>query len=168
MAFLSVSAPFLSLDFLKIATILGQKVCKWLGGPLPQLGAMNIYWRWSLQVPSSHSWAFCLRSSPLSPGSLSHPRSLELSRVPPNYTPAYFHSNFWPSLSYLPSYLILPPLFSLPHPLSHPDPCLPLPPVMIWFPLLRRIKVSTLGSSFLLSFIWSVSCILGILYFFFG
>ena len=35
----------------------------------------------------------------------------------------------------------------------------------ILFPLLRRIKVTTLWSSFFLSFMWFVNCILGILSF---
>ena len=33
---------------------------------------LSIYWRWSPQVLSPHFWEFWLRSSPLSPGSLSH------------------------------------------------------------------------------------------------
>jgi hypothetical protein len=36
------------------------------------------------------------------------------------------------------------------------------PPVSILFPLQRRTEASTLWSSFFLSFIWSVNCILGI------
>ena len=36
------------------------------------------------------------------------------------------------------------------------------PPMSILFPLLRRTEVSTLWSSFFLSFMWSVNCILGI------
>ena len=39
------------------------------------------------------------------------------------------------------------------------------PPKGILFPLLRRTKASTLWSSFFLSFMWSVNCILGILSF---
>jgi hypothetical protein len=39
------------------------------------------------------------------------------------------------------------------------------PPMGILFPLLRRTKVFTLWSSFFLSFMWSVNCILGILSF---
>jgi hypothetical protein len=37
--------------------------------------------------------------------------------------------------------------------------------VIILFPLLSRIEASTLWSSFFMSFIWSVRCILGILSF---
>jgi hypothetical protein len=37
------------------------------------------------------------------------------------------------------------------------------PPMGILFPLLRRTEVSILWSSFFLSFMWSVNCILGIL-----
>ena len=60
-------------------------------------------------------------------------------------------------------YLILSPLpfFHLP-PISLPGPSLPLPPMIILFPLLCRIEAFTLCSSFFLSFIWSVNCILGI------
>ena len=32
--------------------ISGLKTLRWVGGPIPQLGAMPIYWRWSLQVLS--------------------------------------------------------------------------------------------------------------------
>ena len=39
------------------------------------------------------------------------------------------------------------------------------PSMVILFPLLRRIEVSTLWSSFFLSFMWFVNCILGILSF---
>jgi hypothetical protein len=47
---------------------------------------LSILW-WSLQVPSSYCWAFRLRSSPLSPRSLSHSRSLEFSRGFPHNHP---------------------------------------------------------------------------------
>jgi hypothetical protein len=40
-----------------------------------EIGAMSIYWRWSLQVPFPHCWAFWLMPSPLGPGSLPHPNS---------------------------------------------------------------------------------------------
>jgi hypothetical protein len=30
----------------------GLEIFRWMGGPIPQLGAMSIYWRWSLQVQS--------------------------------------------------------------------------------------------------------------------
>jgi hypothetical protein len=33
-----------------------------VGSPIPQLEAMSIYWRWSLQVLSPHCWAFWLMS----------------------------------------------------------------------------------------------------------
>ena len=39
------------------------------------------------------------------------------------------------------------------------------PPMGILFPLLRRTEISTVWSSFFLSFMWSVNCILGILNF---
>ena len=40
-----------------------------------------------------------------------------------------------------------------------------LSPMGMLFPLLRRMEASTLWSSFFLSFVWSVNCILGILSF---
>ena len=36
----------------------GLKILMWVGGPIPQLGAMSIYWRWSLQVLSPCCWVF--------------------------------------------------------------------------------------------------------------
>ena len=51
------------------------------------------------------------------------------------------------------------PLVSAPHFVSV------FPPMRILFPLLRRIKVSTLWSSFFSSYIWFVNCVLGILRF---
>jgi hypothetical protein len=50
--------------------------------------------------------------------------------------------------------------------LSLLGPSLPLPLVIILFPLLRKTEAPTLWSSFFLSFLWSVSCIMGILSFF--
>jgi hypothetical protein len=66
----------------------------------------------SLLVPSPHCWGFWLRSFSLSPESLSHPRSLGLSRgssLLPYPAAAYFHSFSWSSqlLSLLFLYLIL-------------------------------------------------------------
>lgn len=61
--------------------------------PIPPLGVLSDYLRWSL-------WVFWLRSPTLSSGSLSHLKSLVLSRVfshPPTLAAAYFHSSFWPS-----------------------------------------------------------------------
>jgi hypothetical protein len=45
----------------------------------------------------------------------------------------------------------------------HPGPYLPLPPMIILFPLLSGIEVSRLWPCFLLSFLCSVSCTIGIL-----
>ena len=68
--------------------------------------------------------------------------------------------------------LSCPPPISDPAPLfasspSHPDPSLPLPPVIIFFPPLSGIEGSSLVPFCLLTFLSSVDCILGILYFFF-
>ena len=72
----------------------------------------------------------------------------------------------WPSvlLPCLLPHLILPHFFL---PLLSPSqiPCSLYPLMIILFPLLNRDAASTLGSSFFLSILWSVSCILGILSF---
>ena len=46
----------------------------------------------------------------------------------------------------------------LPLPLFLPSPSHPLLPLILLFPLLSRTETSTLCSSFLLSFLWSLSC----------
>jgi hypothetical protein len=55
----------------------------------------------------------------------------------------------------------------IPDPVPPPTsgPSLHLPPVIILFPFLSRIEASSLGPYCLLHFLWSVCCILGILYF---
>ena len=63
-------------------------------------------------------------------------------------------------LSLSPNQMLL--SFSPPPP-SHTGPSLPLPSVIILFPLLSGIEASTLGPSFLLSFMWSVSYMTNIL-----
>ena len=84
-----------------------------MGSSIPPLNILSNYRRSSLQVPAPYCWA-------LSPGSLSHPSSLGISRDSPCFltpTSAYFHSFSWPSglLSCLLPYLILSPFF-LPSP----------------------------------------------------
>jgi hypothetical protein len=79
------------------------------------------------------------KSSALGPGCLLNPWCLEVSSgcslSPPPVT--YFYLFSWPCglLSCVFPYLALPPIFSLP-PLSHLGIFLPLPPVIILFPLL--------------------------------
>ena len=79
-----------------MGTILGQEFWRWVGGLLPQLRLMSIYWRCSLEVPSSHFWAFWLMTSLLSSGSLLLPGSLGLFRDLPDphalLLPIFFHS----------------------------------------------------------------------------
>ena len=139
-----------------------------MGGPLPQLGAMSIYWRWSLPVPYPYYWAFWLMSSPLIPGSFLHPDLENFLEVPlpPSPTAAYFNSFSWPSMypSCLFPYLILPLLFPSPSPVL-PSFLSPSASQEYFVPLLSGFQVSTLGSSFMLSFLQSVSCIMGILNF---
>jgi hypothetical protein len=106
----------------------------------------------------------------MSPKSISLLWSLALSRgLPHSHSLRLFISI--PSLgplgfSPVPSpspYLILFPFSSLP-PLSHPGPSLPLPPVIISFPLLSGTETSSLGHFCFLLFLNSGDCILGGLY----
>ena len=81
-------------------------------------------------------------------------------------TTLYFHSSSWSPgvLSYLYPFLILPSLS--PHTvLSQPRASLLLPPVIFLFPLLCGIEESSLDSSFLLTFLQSLVCIMVNLYF---
>ena len=74
----------MSLEFFYTWTILGQCFWLWDGNPIPAVYALTFYWRWTLQVPSPHCWAFYLRSLLLGPESLSTFRSLVHSiRVSP-------------------------------------------------------------------------------------
>ena len=45
--------------------ISGLKLLRCVGGPIPQMGSMPIYYRWSLQVVSPLFGVFPLKSSPL-------------------------------------------------------------------------------------------------------
>jgi hypothetical protein len=73
MAFPSVSAPFYVAAYPLDRKNSGLKFLRWVNGSIPQLRAMSIYWRWSLQVLYPCCWPFWLMSSPLGPGSLRHP-----------------------------------------------------------------------------------------------
>jgi len=79
MAFPSASAPFFlpALPLDKNNSVL--KTLRWVDGPIPQLGAMSIFWRRSHQVLSPRCGIFQLMSFPLGLGSLLHPCHLGLS-----------------------------------------------------------------------------------------
>ena len=70
MAFPSVSAPLFVPVFPLDRSNSGLKFLRWVGGPIPQLGAMPNLWIWSLQVLSPLCWVFQLMSSLLGPGRL--------------------------------------------------------------------------------------------------
>jgi len=134
-----------------------------VGGLILQLGAVPIYWRWPVQILSPFVWVFLVIScgeslEPLLPGFWDF--------LVAATTVIYFFPFSWPSvlLSHPCPNLIPPPSFPSP-PLSLPCRFFPLPPVIILFPLLRRTDASTLWSSFFLSCIWFVGCIMGILSF---
>ena len=69
--FPSVFVPLFVSIFLLDRNISGLTILRWVGGPIPQMGAMSIYWRWSLQVLSLLCWVFQLKSSLLGPGNVS-------------------------------------------------------------------------------------------------
>jgi hypothetical protein len=75
----------------------GSKYWLWDGSPIPSLDALSFYWRWTLQVPSPHCWAFHPRSLPWD--SLTSQVSGTFSSIPHFLTPkiACFHSFCWPS-----------------------------------------------------------------------
>ena len=77
----SICSIFFVLTFPLGRNNSGLKILRWIGGPIPHLGAMSIYWTWSFQVLFPRCWAFQLMSSPLGPGSLLHPWRLGLSSV---------------------------------------------------------------------------------------
>lgn len=117
----------------------GIRFWKWLGNPLPQLGAMSIYWSWSLMISSPNCWAFWLMSCILSLDSLSHPRYLGISRGSPYYLTSTA-SYFWFILLVLWASFITLTIPDPGHPfplstlLSHQGPFLPLPSMIILFP----------------------------------
>ena len=88
---------------------------------------------------------------------------LPLLPIPHCYIFLYFPGllNFSPVSFHIQSY----PLLFSSLPFSQPGPAFPLSPMIILFPLLSEIEASTLWFSFFLSFIWSVSYIMGILSF---
>ena len=84
----------------------------------------------------------------------------------PTTTVNYFYSFSQPIrfLSCLFTCLVLPAFFPSHH-FSHTGPSIPLYPLIILFPLLSEFEAYTLWFSFLLSLMWSFSCIMGILSF---
>jgi hypothetical protein len=97
---------------------------RWVGNPIPQLGALPMHWIWSLQVLYPLCWVFQLTSSLLGLGNLLGPWNLGLSSgypqilLPYCYTPPFK----FPTLCTSP----LSPLISEPA-LLFPLPPLPLP-----------------------------------------
>lgn len=71
---------------------------RWVGGSVPQLGAVPV---WSLQVLSTPCWVFQLKSSLMGPGNLLGPWHLRLSSgypAPSPRTATYQLSHSWPSV----------------------------------------------------------------------
>ena len=130
-------------------------------------GGMPNLWIWSQQVLPPLCGIFWLMSSPWGPGRLLLSWHLGLSGCYPQfpirhcYTPLF---NFLTLCTSPPSPPIpdSSPLLPPPPFLFLPSPSHPLLPLIILFPLLSRTEASTLWSSFLLSFMWSMSCIVGI------
>jgi hypothetical protein len=157
MTFPSVSVPFFVPVFPLDRNIAGLKILRWVGGSIPQLGVVPIYWRWSLQVLSHLCLVFQLKSSTMGasrfPGwgflvATSTATYFYLISYPLYFSPA--PSNNYLLFSFYPSSFLIGSSF-------------PLPTMTILFPLLCRIEASTLWSSLFLSSIWFVNCIMGIL-----
>jgi hypothetical protein len=134
-----------------------------VGGLIPQIGAVSILWIWSRQVQSPLCWVFGLMSSLLGHGNYLGPWHLGLSSgysqfpLPHCHTPTF---KFLTLCISLPSEL--PHLFPLPL-LTLPDPSLPLLPTDCSLPPTKYCSIYTLvWSSFILDFILSVGCTVGI------
>jgi hypothetical protein len=136
-------------------------------GPTLQLEVIPNFWIWTLQVLSPLCWAFQLMSSLLDPGSLFLSWHLAFFGGYPQFPIPHCYTPLFNFLTLCTS----PPSPPIPHPVPLfpplplfflPSPSHPLPPMVILCPLLGRTEASTLWSSFFLSFIWSVSCIMGI------
>jgi hypothetical protein len=146
--FPSVSSPFLSLQFFYIGTVLCQTIWLWLSNPVLLIKALRIYWRWDSSSALSSVldiWQRHLALWVLTVFHLldlwyflkSHPTSIPLMLLCP-----LIFSTLWASL--------LCPV--------------PLPSVIISFPLLRWIETPSIGPFYLLYLLWSVGCILGTIY----
>ena len=126
--FLFYSFPALHFDRRNFELIF----LRWVGSPIPQLGAMPIHWIWFLQVLSPLSWVFLLKSSLLGPGNLLGPWHLGLSS---GYCQLPHSNSYIPTFKFLtlftsppsPPISELPPSFPPIH-LSLPAPSLPLFP----------------------------------------
>ena len=130
----------------------------WVSNPVHQLEALSIYWRWTLQVkgkgisPILENSAKVTRNEFLE--SLNFWVSGNSRRSPQFPCPRCYiflmNGNSFSSPSELfhvfslPQFMILFP-FSPNPPLSNPSPSLPLSGVIISFPLLSGIEVSSLG-----------------------
>ena len=122
--FLQSMLHFYLCNFFRQAQFWAKNFKK-VGGPMSQLVAISIYWRWSLQVSPLYCWAFQIRSSLLSPGSLSHPKvsgifqrlfnpypkKLHISIYCPVYLDFFYVSPISNTAPSFPSPSILPPRF---------------------------------------------------------
>jgi hypothetical protein len=136
MTFPSVSAPHFAPIFPLDRCNSGLKIWKWVGGPIPETGALPNPCLWCLQILPPICLSFHLISSLLGPGSplLSWNLGLSGGYLQFPILPIHLCSNSWPSVYHfcLLPYLILPstPFPSFPH-LFLPGPSHPLSPVNI-------------------------------------
>ena len=112
--FLFFFFPVFSFD--KI--ISGLKTLRCMAGPIPQLEAMHICWKWSLQVVSPLCWGFWLKLLLLCPRNLSLPWSVGLSIGYPQFHIPQCYLFLFHFLTLCTSFLTLPipdltPLFPL-------------------------------------------------------
>ena len=128
MAFSLVSAPFFVPVFPLDRNNSRLKILRWMGGSIPLLGAMFIYWMWSLQVLYFPLLCISANVNPVVPGSFSLPWYLGLFSGSPNSLPLCYIFLFilLVHLDFLISLLIPDPV--PPFPLPSPLPPRSLPP----------------------------------------
>jgi hypothetical protein len=106
----------------------GLKIMRWVGGPISLMGAMSIYWRWSLPFLSPRCWAFQIRSLPCVLGASYIHGVWDFLEVPPSLTP---HCCIFLIIIFLAHWTcLLSPLYLILLPFAYPSPLPPrsLPP----------------------------------------
>jgi hypothetical protein len=126
-AFPSVSVLFFVPNFPLGRNISGLRFLSSVCVPIPQLGTVPIYWRWSLKVLSPLCFIFQLKSTPLGLGSL--PGIWDFLVVIPSFPSPTATYNYWflgpLYFSPVPSNNLSCPSFSFPPlSLSQVPPCL--------------------------------------------
>jgi hypothetical protein len=138
----------LSLYFLKVGQVLGQRFCGWVGVLIPLLGVLPDYRRWLLRAPYLPLVGVSARVILLDSLEPLPSRLYGMSQI--SLIPAPIFQQFLVTLLALSHqlYLMAP---SCPHPLSHPVFSLHLLLMTILCPFLSDIYTSSLGPSLILT-----------------